>query len=73
MRGSTRTSLTKIAGRIAEAAGLGNVRFHDLQHTCASLMLSMGVPMEVVSEKLGHSRPSITGDISRHIYQEEHE
>ena len=66
-------SLTKISGRIAVKAGLGSVRFHDLRHTYASLMLSQGVPMEVVSEKLGHSRPSTTADIYRHIYLEEHE
>ncbi|MGY2895525.1 tyrosine-type recombinase/integrase [Deinococcus sp. UYEF24] len=66
-------SLTKISGRIAAVAGLGNLRFHDLRHTYASLMLSRGVPMEVVSEKLGHSRPSTTADIYRHIYTEEHE
>lgn len=66
-------SLTKLAGKIAEQAGLGNLRFHDLRHTYASLMLSMGVPMEVVSEKLGHSRPSTTADIYRHVFAEEHE
>ncbi|GGR27536.1 tyrosine-type recombinase/integrase [Deinococcus ruber] len=66
-------SLTKSSGRIASSAGLGHVRFHDLRHTYASLMLSQGVPMEVVSEKLGHSRPSTTADIYRHIYLEEHE
>jgi integrase len=66
-------SLTKISGRVAVKAGLGTVRFHDLRHTYASLMLSQGVPMEVVSEKLGHSRPSTTADIYRHIYLEEHE
>ncbi|WP_083939328.1 tyrosine-type recombinase/integrase [Deinococcus apachensis] len=49
------------------------MRFHDLRHTYASLMLSKGVPMEVVSEKLGHSRPSTTADIYRHIFAEEHE
>ena len=66
-------SLTKIAGCIALSAGLGEVRLHDLRHTYASLMLSQGVPMEVVSEKLGHSRPSTTADLYRHIYQEEHQ
>lgn len=66
-------SLTKLAGKMAARAGLGDVRFHDLRHTYASLMLSMGVPMEVVSEKLGHSRPSTTADIYRHVFAEEHE
>lgn len=66
-------SLTKLAVKIALRAGLGEVRFHDLRHTYASLMLSKGVPMEVVSEKLGHSRTSTTADIYRHVYAEEHE
>ncbi|WP_019588807.1 tyrosine-type recombinase/integrase [Deinococcus apachensis] len=52
---------------------MGDVRFHDLRNTYASLMLSKGVPMEVVSEKLGHSRPSTTASIYRHIFVEEHE
>lgn len=65
-------SLTKLAGKLAARAGLGELRFHDLRHTFASLMLSRGVPMEVVSEKLGHSRPSTTADIYRHIFAEEH-
>ena len=36
-------------------------------------MLSTGVPMEVVSEKLGHSRPSTTAHIYHHVFAEEHE
>ncbi|PYE54081.1 tyrosine-type recombinase/integrase [Deinococcus yavapaiensis] len=66
-------SLTKLAGKLAQRAKLGDVRFHDLRHTYASLMLARGVPMEVVSEKLGHSRPSTTADIYRHVFAEEHE
>ena len=66
-------SLTKLARKLAARAGLGRVRFHDLRHTYASLMLSRGVPMEVVSEKLGHSRMSTTADIYRHVYAEEHQ
>ncbi len=66
-------SLTKLAGKIAAKAGVGPLRFHDLRHTYASLMMSRGVPVEVVSEKLGHSRPSITADLYRHIFVEEHE
>ncbi|GGS29574.1 tyrosine-type recombinase/integrase [Deinococcus knuensis] len=43
------------------------------RHTHASLMLRRGVPLEVVSEKLGHSRPSLTADVYRTVYQSEHE
>ena len=66
-------SLTKLAGKIASKAGVGPLRFHDLRHTYASLMMARGVPVEVVSEKLGHSRPSITADLYRHVFVEEHE
>lgn len=39
----------------------------------SSLMLRRGVPLEVVSEKLGHSRPSFTTDVYRTVYESEHE
>jgi integrase len=45
-----------------EALGLRKVRFHDLRHSCASLLLARGVPMKVVSEKLGHSTIRLTMD-----------
>ena len=43
------------------------IRFHDLRHTAASLMLNYGTPVIVVSERLGHSKPSMTLDIYGHI------
>lgn len=46
---------------------------HRLRHTPASLMLRRGVPLEVVSEKLGHSRPSFTAEVCRTVHQSEHE
>lgn len=48
-------------------AGLPMVRFHDLRHTAASLMLNAGIPVIVVSRRLGHARASITLDIYRHL------
>lgn len=41
-------------------ASLPRIRFHDLRHTAASLMLNFGVPLIVVSKRLGHAKPSIT-------------
>ena len=49
-----------------EKAGLYKIRFHDLRHTAASLMLNHGIPVIVVSGMLGHSKPSITLDIYGH-------
>jgi len=42
-------------------------RTHDLRHTSASLALSAGVPMKVVSERLGHSSTAITADLYTHV------
>ena len=48
--------------RLKVDAGLPKIRFHDLRHTAASLMLNNGVPPIVVSRILGHSKPSNTLD-----------
>ncbi len=43
--------------------GLKHIRFHDLRHSCASLMVMNGVSMKQVQEWLGHSTFSTTADI----------
>jgi integrase len=48
-------------------AGLPAIRFHDLRHTAASLMLNAGIPVIVVSRRLGHARASITLDVYGHL------
>jgi integrase len=50
-----------------EKASVKNIRFHDLRHTAASLMLNNGVPVLVVSKILGHSKTSTTLDIYGHL------
>ncbi|MGD8457249.1 MAG: site-specific integrase [Anaerolineales bacterium] len=50
-----------------QAANLPEIRFHDLRHTAASLMLNNGVPVLVVSKRLGHAKPSITLDVYGHL------
>lgn len=47
-------------------AGLPKVRFHDLRHSTASLLLSLGIHPKIVSEMLGHSRVGITLDTYSH-------
>lgn len=47
--------------------GLPRVRFHDLRHTNATLLLQKGIPVKVVSERLGHSSVSITLDTYSHM------
>lgn len=51
---------------IAKAAGLPGVRFHDLRHFHATLLLLNGVPIRTVSERLGHARPDITLNVYSH-------
>ena len=53
--------------KIALQANLPGVRFHDLRHTFASLMLLRGVSPEIISKALGHSSVSFTMDIYSHI------
>lgn len=49
------------------AAGLPHIRFHDLRHTAATLLLGRGVHPKIVSEMLGHSSIAITLDLYSHI------
>jgi integrase len=43
------------------------VRFHDLRHTCATLLLSKNVNPKVVSEMLGHANVTVTLDTYSHV------
>lgn len=55
--------------RIVKQVGLRNMRFHDLRHTFASLMLLMGAKPKVISEALGHSSVAFTMDTYSHIIE----
>jgi integrase len=48
-------------------AGLPDIRFHELRHTAATLLLSQGTNPKVVQEMLGHSRVSMTLDTYSHV------
>lgn len=47
--------------------GLRHIRFHDLRHSCASLLLSKGIPMKAIQEYLGHSTYSTTANLYTHL------
>lgn len=55
---------------VLSKAGLPRIRFHDLRHTAASLLLNNGQGIMAVSKLLGHSKPSVTLDIYGHVYSE---
>jgi integrase len=61
-----KTDLQRDFWKLLEVAGLRRIRFHDLRHTAASLMLNHGVPALVVSKILGHANASITLTIYAH-------
>ena len=48
-------------------AGLPTIRFHDLRHTFASMMLSEGARVDVVSKMLGHASPAVTLGVYAHL------
>ena len=52
---------------------LDSLKFHDLRHTYASLMLSKGAPIKFVQEQMGHSSSKVTLDIYNHIMPKESE
>ncbi len=52
---------------LLKRAGLPRIRFHDLRHTCATLLLRRGVHPKVVSELLGHSTVTMTLDRYSHV------
>jgi integrase len=49
------------------AAGVMRIRLHDLRHTAASLMLGAGIPVHVVSARLGHVNPTTTWNVYSHV------
>jgi integrase len=50
------------------AAGLPDVRFHDLRHSHASILIEQGEHSKVISSRLGHSKIGITMDIYGHLF-----
>ncbi|HEY1388099.1 MAG TPA: site-specific integrase [Ktedonobacterales bacterium] len=56
--------------RLLERANLPRIRFHDLRHSAATLLLLLGIHPKVVSEMLGHSNISITLDLYSHVLPE---
>ena len=59
--------ITHSFSRILEKNELRHIRFHDLRHTCASMLLKNGVPMKQIQEWLGHSDFSTTANIYAHL------
>lgn len=54
-------------GDICKKAGIGGIRFHDLRHTHATMLMKRGTFPKVVQERLGHSSFAITMDVYSHV------
>ena len=59
--------LTSAFPKFLEDHGLRRMRFHDLRHSCASLLLANGVPLKHIQEWLGHSDFTTTANIYAHL------
>lgn len=60
-------SISQAFERITRNAGLPVIRFHDLRHTHATLLIKEGVPVKVVSERLGHATTAFTIETYQHV------
>lgn len=59
--------MMKIYPKDVKRADLPHIRFHDLRHTHATLLLSKDINVKVISERLGHSKISVTLDTYSHV------
>jgi integrase len=64
------TGVSKAIHRHLDRAGIAQRRFHDLRHSCATLLLVQGVSPRVVMEILGHSQISLTMNTYTHVIPE---
>ena len=60
-------SVSRAFEGLAKSLGFRGIRFHDLRHAHATLMLRQGIHPKIVSERLGHSSVAITLDIYSHV------
>ena len=51
---------------LCDGADVRQIRFHDLRHTCATLLIETGVPLITVKELLGHANIAVTANIYTH-------
>lgn len=60
-------SFTTKFSKLLKKLGLRHIRYHDLRHTNATLMMSYGIPIKVMSENLGHANTGVTMDTYSHV------
>lgn len=60
-------SFSNLFGKLATRAGLPSIRLHDLRHSYATAALASGVPVKVVSQRLGHADIGVTLKVYAHV------
>lgn len=60
-------NVVKYYKRFLQDAGLPNIRFHDLRHAAATMMLQQGVHPKIVQERLGHADITLTLNTYSHV------
>ncbi len=60
-------SISQTFNRIVKRAEVPRIRLHDLRHTHGTLLIKAGIPVKVVSERLGHGNPAFTIDTYQHV------
>lgn len=63
-------TLSRKFADILKKNNLPKIRFHELRHSCASILINNGVPIKFVQDWLGHSSYQTTADIYGHLYNE---
>ncbi len=61
------TNLTRTFLTLLRKAGLRRIRFHDLRHSTATLLLEQGVELVVIKELLGHAHIGVTATVYAHV------
>lgn len=69
---ATNTYVTQLFQAHLERAGLPRMRFHELRHSAASLLIAQGAPLRTVMEVLGHSTITLTANVYGHLFDEAH-
>lgn len=61
------TDVTKRFQKLTRQAGLPQIRFHDLRHTCGTFLLAKGVDLQVIKQVLGHTTIAVTSALYAHV------
>ena len=64
-------NLRRTYRQLMAQAQVPRIRFHDLRHICASLLIRQGVPAKLVADRLGHTDPAFTLRVYTHLFDDQ--